>query len=157
MISKLELSAVGRQRTRIHAHAERAGRWPAHQPRRLSMSYEKLCPVHRGLIATSEGLEVRSWPDYDSGGGRTRRFFESKSFFKCGFRILRLFLTRGGFPRLLRKITFRLRRSVAWQAFHYRKALPLFLFRNRWLQTAFAICRIAREISESSSMSEAAV
>jgi hypothetical protein len=49
------------------------------------------------------------------------------------------------------------RTSVAWQAFPYRKELPLFLFRNRWLQTAFAICRIALEISESSSMSEVAV
>jgi hypothetical protein len=29
------------------------GRWPAHQPRRITMSHEKLCPVHRGLIAMS--------------------------------------------------------------------------------------------------------
>jgi hypothetical protein len=29
------------------------GRWPAHQPRRIAISLEKLCPVHRGLIAMS--------------------------------------------------------------------------------------------------------
>src|ERR1035437_6784935 len=26
------------------------GRWPAHQPGRITMSLKKLCPVHRGLI-----------------------------------------------------------------------------------------------------------
>jgi hypothetical protein len=29
------------------------GRWPAHQPRRVAMSLEKLCPVHRSPIAMS--------------------------------------------------------------------------------------------------------
>jgi hypothetical protein len=29
------------------------GRWPAHQSRRITMSYEKLCPVHRSFIAMS--------------------------------------------------------------------------------------------------------
>jgi hypothetical protein len=29
------------------------GRWPAHRPRRIAMSREKLCPVHRSLIAMS--------------------------------------------------------------------------------------------------------
>src|ERR1035437_1934439 len=29
------------------------GRWPVHQFRRITMSYEKLCPVHRGPIAMS--------------------------------------------------------------------------------------------------------
>jgi hypothetical protein len=29
------------------------GRWPAHQSRIITTSYEKLCPVHRGLIAMS--------------------------------------------------------------------------------------------------------
>src|ERR1035437_4573410 len=27
--------------------------WPAHQPRRITLSLEKLCPVHRGPIAMS--------------------------------------------------------------------------------------------------------
>jgi hypothetical protein len=26
------------------------GKWPAHQPRRIILTPEKLCPVHRGLI-----------------------------------------------------------------------------------------------------------
>ena len=29
------------------------GRWPGHQPRRIAMSLEKLCPVHRSFIAMS--------------------------------------------------------------------------------------------------------
>jgi hypothetical protein len=27
--------------------------WPAHEPRRITISLEKLCPVHRGLIVMS--------------------------------------------------------------------------------------------------------
>ena len=30
-----------------------SSRWHAHQPRRITMSHEKLCPVHRGTIAMS--------------------------------------------------------------------------------------------------------
>jgi hypothetical protein len=29
------------------------GRWPTHRPRRFILAFEKLCPVHRGLIAMS--------------------------------------------------------------------------------------------------------
>jgi hypothetical protein len=29
------------------------GRWPVHQLRRITLNLEKLCPVHRGLIAMS--------------------------------------------------------------------------------------------------------
>ena len=30
-----------------------SGRWPVHQLRRITLNLEKLCPVHRGLIAMS--------------------------------------------------------------------------------------------------------
>src|ERR1039458_1806454 len=40
-----------------------SGRWPAHQPRRDTMSHEKLCPVHRGLIAMNGrvALDFETW------------------------------------------------------------------------------------------------
>jgi hypothetical protein len=40
------------------------GRWPAHQPGRITMSLEELCPVHRGLIAMSgsSGQTKGGWP-----------------------------------------------------------------------------------------------
>jgi len=47
-------------RERRNSRLIEQGRWPAHQPGKITMSHEKLCPVHRGFIAMS-GRVPQAW------------------------------------------------------------------------------------------------